>query len=188
MKVKVFLDGIAYVMMAGNREGIETDYKRVMHAKREIPESSCPTSVRNILYGSGSVSAGVAVEEESQFAVLTEMLDAAAEPYEPIRKPIKYSESKFQKKLRLVIHGGEWCRVDTDGYFWVGDKRYVISDQAVQYQPIQTEYDDYYSMDRILASGGKFYDMNYDEVEVFQTGGYIPAVVALEHIVGASAD
>ena len=65
--------------------------------------------------------------------------------------------------------------MDTDGYFWVGNNRYVISGNAVQYQPVHTEYGDYYAMDRILASGGKFYDMNYDEVEVLQAGGIVSA-------------
>lgn len=179
--MKALLDGIAYVMMAGNRDGIETDYKRIMHAKREIPESCCPSDVRNIMYGTGAVSHGVAVEEAAQFRVLTDLLDGAAERYEAKRQAAV--ESRFQKKLRLGIHGGEWRSVDTDGYFWDGKCRYKISDNETQYQPIATEYGDYYPMDRILVSGGRFYDMNYDEVEVLQAGGILSADEALEFMV-----
>lgn len=171
--------------MAGNRSGIETDYRRIMHAKREVPESSCPSFVRNLMYGTGSVSPGVAKEEMMQFSVITEALDAAAERYET-RKPAN-TETKLQKKIRLGISGGEWRRVDTDGYFTVGNKTYRVSDQVVQYQPIETEYGDYYPMDRILASGGKFYDMNLDEVEVFQAGGIVPKEFALGIMSGTDA-
>jgi len=174
MKVKRFLDSLAYILLAGNRDGIETDYRRVMHAKREIPESSCPSYVRNIMYGSGSVSKNVAIEEKAQFNALTEILDLAAEKYETPQKPSK-TESLFQKRNRLGIHGGTWCRVDTAGQFRIGNEVYKISDQAIPYQPIQTEYGEYYPMDRILACDGKFYDMNLDEVEVYPVGGWIAA-------------
>ena len=113
MKVKTFLDGIAYLLMAGNRDGIETDYKRIMHAKREIPESSCPSSIRNIMYASGAAPDGVAIEEASQFAVITDLLDSAAERYEARKQA--WSESKFQKKQRLG-----WIRTDISGLATTG--------------------------------------------------------------------
>lgn len=173
MKVKRFLDSIGYFLLAGFRDGIETDYKRIMHAKREIPESSCPSFVHNLMYGSGTVSAGLMREEMDQFRAMTDVLDAAAEKYDAPRQPKQ--ESMFQKRNRLGIHGGTWCRVDTAGQFRIGDEVYKISDQAIPYQPIQTEYGEYYPMDRILACDGKFYDMNLDEVEVYPVGGWIAA-------------
>lgn len=176
VKVKRLLDSLAYIYMDGYRDGIETDYRRIMHAKREIPESSCPSSVRNIMYGSGGASKNVALEEQAQFQAMVELLDLAAEKYEtPEKEKAPAQESLFHKRNRLGIHGGAWYRVDTDGRFWIGDDEYQISDQFGQYLPESTQYGDYYAMDRILASGGKFYDMNLDEVEVFRAGGLVQA-------------
>jgi len=173
LKIKSFLDSVAYYLMAGNYQGVETTYKRIMHAKREIPASSCPAAIENLMYASGAPASSIAREEEAQFEALLERLDELAEKYETPAKPA-WRESRFHKKERLGIHGGEWRVVDTDGYFWDGDSRYRICDNAVQYQPIHTEYGDYYPMDRILSSGGKFYDMDFDEVEVLQAGGILP--------------
>ena len=61
--------------------------------------------------------------------------------------------------------------VDTEGKFRVGDDFYMIDENEIQYQPIETEYGDLYDMDKVLVSGGKFYDMNFDEVRVYQIGG-----------------
>ena len=36
-KVKRLLDSLAYYLLLGYTDGIETDYRRVMHSKREIP-------------------------------------------------------------------------------------------------------------------------------------------------------
>lgn len=157
--------------MGGSRRGIETDYKRIMRVRREIPESSCPSSISNLIYASGAVSPSVSQDEEDRFAAMLERLDSIGMPLQSLKQ--EFPESRFHKKLRLGISGGEWHTVDTEGYFWVENNRYKISDNAVQYQPVQTDYGDYYAMDRILSSGGKFYDMNYDEVEVLQAGGIV---------------
>lgn len=174
LKVKIFLDSLAYYFLLGNTDGIETNYRNVMNAKREIPVSSCPSSVDNIFYGSNAYSGDAMQEENAAFANMLERLDEIASVYEvkkPTRKRVK---SKFRKRLRLGIKDGEWLRVDTDGKFWVGNNHYVISDQEVQYQPVHTEYGDYYAMDKILYANGKFYDMNYDEVKVQAIGGIVP--------------
>lgn len=167
LKIKTFLDSVAYYLLAGNYQGIETNYKRVMHAKREIPASSCPSAIENLMYASGAVSDGIAREEEAQFEALLDRLDMLAEKYETPTRTVR-RESLFHKKNRLGIHGGTWCPVDTDGIFLYDGVRYIIDDNAVQYQSIPTDYGDYYPMDRILASGGKFYDMNLDEVTVLR--------------------
>jgi len=163
---------MAYFMLAGYTDDIETKYKSVMHAKREIPVSCCPSGIENILYASGEFGDDIAVEERARFNDLLERLDERAESYE-IKRPQRKvrQKSKFSKKLKLGIHDGEWCRVDTEGKFWVGNRQYIIDEQEIQYQPIPTEYGDYYAMDRILAANGKFYDMNYDEVSVRVIGG-----------------
>lgn len=167
--MKRFLDSLAYFYMSGFRDGIETDYKRVMYSKREVPDSSCPSFVQNLLYGAGSVSPGAAREEADRFEVIMERLDQAAEKYEASQRQA-HTETRYEKMQRLGLNGGVWCRVDTDGVFRIGFHAYKISDQAVQYQPVETEYGDYYAMDRVLVHNGRVYDMNLEEVEVLLAG------------------
>ena len=174
--MKRLLDSLAYYLLLGNTDGIETEYRRLMHAKREIPVSSCPSVIENMLYSNGGGTELLEQNENEQFSVMLDKLDSKAERYETQRKrkqKFKY-ESGQHKRARLGIHGGEWCRVDTEGKFWFGNEQYVINDQEAQYAPVHTEYGDYYAMDRILASGGNFYDMNYDEVQVQKVGGIVP--------------
>ena len=170
IKVKRLLDALAYYMLLGHTEGIETDYRRVMHSKREIPVSSCPSNIENLMYASGGGSDLIDQDEVERFNLMLERLDARAQKYDTPRKPKVKIESGQHKRRRLGIHGGEWCRVNTDNVFRYGDDVYVIEDQEVQYAPISTEYGDYYAMDKVLASGGKFYDMNYNEIRVQKVG------------------
>lgn len=171
--MKHFLDSVAYYMLIGSTSGIETPYKRAMHAKREIPASSCPSEIDNILYASGGPTEMFAEEEQAVFNNILEQLDKQAAPYE-IKKKQKRRKSLFAKKCKKGITGGTWYRVDTDGKFWIGNNQYIIDDQEVKYQPVHTDYGDYYSMDKVLAANGQFYDMNYDEINVRRIGGILP--------------
>ena len=171
LKVKRFLDSLAYCWLIGNMRGIETDYKKVMHAKREIPESSCPSFVDNLLYASGGTTEAIDRDECAGFAVMVDELDERARRYETQRVKRERKESRFHKLNRLGIHGGEWCRVDTDGVFQYNGEHYRISPDAEQYQPIETEIGQLYDMDRILVTNDlppRFFDMVYDEVKVFK--------------------
>ena len=168
-KVKMFLDSLAYYLMLGNTNGIETDYKRIMHAKREIPASSCPSYIENMMYSTIGTTAPTDREESASFKIMVENLDKRAEKYEAQKARRKREQSRFSKYLELGIHGGEWCAVDTDGRFRYDGREYIIDDQAAQYSAVPTEYGDYYAMDKILAANGKFYDMNYDEVKAYAT-------------------
>ena len=182
IKVKRLLDALAYYMLLGHTEGIETDYRRVMHAKREIPVSSCPSNIENLMYASGGGSDIIDRDEVERFNLMLERLDSRAQKYDTPRKPKVKIESGQHKRRRLGIQGGEWCRVDTENKFWFGNEQYVICDNEAQYAPVSTEYGDYYAMDKILASGGKFYDMNYNEVQVMKCGGIVPHDVILNWI------
>ena len=169
----MFLDSLAYYYLLGNTQGVVTDYKKVMHAKREIPVSSCPAYVENLLYSTVGTTSQADREEASSFKTMLERLDANAEKYEVQKTTKKRQDSLFQKKLKLGITGGEWCTVDTENKFWHNNMHYMIDESETQYQPVETEYGEYYSMDKILVSGGNFYDMNYDEVKVYRIGGIV---------------
>lgn len=177
------LDSLAYFILIGYTDGIETDYKRVMHAKREIPFSSCPSQIENIAYSTTGTTDITEKDEQERFNDMLERLDDRAWKYEsPVKKKPKI-ESRQHKRRRLGIRDGEWLNVDTEWKFWVGNEQYVINDQAAQYAPIETAYGLFYPMDRILFSDGKFYDMNYDEVQVYKCGGIVPKDQVLNWIV-----
>ena len=169
LKVKRFLDSLAYCLLIGNTQGIETDYKRVMHQKREIPASSCPSFVDNMLYASGGATDSVDREECASFSEALRELDEQARKYATQRASREKRESLYHKHNRLGIRAGEWCRVDTDGVFECRGNKYIIPYTQDQYRPIDTEYGKLYDMDRILVTfdpPNKFYDMKYNEVEV----------------------
>lgn len=163
-KVKLFLDGAAYFLMVGQTDGIETDYKKVMIGKREIPASNCPSFVENAFYASGCLSGDSGKEELTQFNSMAERLDAKAEKYEKPKQQKEKIESKFHKKMRFGIHGGTWCRVDTDNNFIYNSEYYHIDNAIQAYAPVQTEHGLLYDMDRVLVSEGRFFDMNFDEI------------------------
>lgn len=170
LKVKRLLDSLAYFLLSGSMDNIETDYKMVMHSKREIPASNCPSYVDNMLYSSSVMTGNAKKEEQAEFIDMLERLDSRAKPYiQTKEKRDPKVESKFHKRQRLGIHGGEWCVVDTEGKFLFGGDVYEIDEDATQYQPIQTKYGDLYDMDRILAYDGRFYDMNFDEVHAHRS-------------------
>lgn len=169
--MKRFLDSLAYCILIGNTRDIETDYKKVMHAKREIPVSSCPAAIDNMLYASGGTTSQINEEECASFRVMVEELDERADKYENKKLRRERKDSRYAKRLRAGIRDGEWCRVDTDGIFEFGGRRYRIDSGEEQYLPVETEFGLLYDMDRVLASGAdgtEFYDMNYDKVKAHQ--------------------
>lgn len=172
LKAKRLLDSLAYFLLSGNTQGIETDYKHVMHSKREIPVSSCPSNIENMLYSTEVPGPNARREENAEFETLLQRLDARAEPYIQQRaRRAKPPESRFHRHERKGIHGGEWCVVDTERVFKIGDRYFRIDDGETQYDPILTKYGELYDMDRVLAYDGKFYDMDFHEIHVTPVEG-----------------
>lgn len=172
LKIKYFLESMAHFLLIGHTEGIETYYKKVMHAKTEIPVSNCPSEIDNLLYASGCLGDQIHEEEEAAFDTMLEKLDQRAAPYEAKKKPVKKERkpTSFENWLKLGSPHGEWRTVDTDGRFTLGDCVYAVCDQEVQYQPIETEYGRYYPMDRVFVYNGQFYDMNFNIIQVTRIG------------------
>lgn len=69
-KVKRFLNGLSYFLLLGDTEGVVTDYKESMNGKREIPISSCPSHIEDMVYGTGSVLHPPHEEEEASFKIM----------------------------------------------------------------------------------------------------------------------
>ena len=166
LRVKRFLDSIGYYLLYGQTDGIITSYKEAMHEAREIPASSCPGIVSNILYASGGATDETAREEDLNFRAMTEMLDMRRKPV-----PEKGKTPSMRRKLEMVREdnaGNEVYRyrVDTDGYFLCGGELKQIRGVR-QYQPKTVtrrsgETDILYDMDMILRCGDRWYDMRGD--------------------------
>lgn len=167
-KVKLFLDGIAYFLLLGQTDGIVTGYKDLMNGKREIPVSSCPSYVENMLYASGASADEVSDEENRTFKMMCDELDERAAKVQPQKKKKTVHPRQYQKyqMIRADNRGAAitFAIVDTDGYFVINDKRYRVTSDA--YAPKQTKYGELYDMDRIISCGERFYDMNLDPVTV----------------------
>lgn len=76
--MKRFLDGLGYYLLYGDVEGIITEYQQVVGQAREIPVSSCPSNVANMLYAGGNVSGDVSIEEQLGFQTMAQLLDERA--------------------------------------------------------------------------------------------------------------
>lgn len=168
-KVKRFLDSVAYCLLLGYTDGIETEYKKAMHSRREIPASNCPTFIENMIYATGGTTDAIDRDECVGFQVMLDELDERTERHVAPNIKKEHAESRFHKRNRLGIRGGEWCNVDTDGVFEYRGRKYRIDPDEEQYQPKATEFGDQYDMDRILVvdvSANRFYDMAFNEVRV----------------------
>lgn len=173
------MDGLAYYFLMGRTEDIVTEYKDVMNGAREYPVSSCPSSVANVFYASGSVPNDTRIEEDAGFRILAETMDARAEARGAKKKASAERQIPKWKRLRNIReeNGGaefRYYQVDTEGYFWIGQSRYHVCDLPA-YQSTPTRYGDLYDMDRIIVCGNRFYDMNGNEISehVYAAGGIV---------------
>lgn len=172
IRVKRFLDSIGYYLLYGRTDGIVTAYKQAAHEAREIPSSSCPSGVNNMLYGSGGASGDAARDEALAFRTMTEILDDRA-PGRKKQAPKRQGPSR-RRKIEMIseAHGGEPVTrhfVDTDGYFRCSGRLWQIQDVR-EYRPKiiirrNWEMDILYDMDHILQCGGEWYDMNGDPID-----------------------
>ena len=84
-KVKRFFSGLTYFLLLGSTEGMVTNYKEMMNGKREIPISSCPSQIEDLVYGTGSVLHPQGEQDETAFR------KAMAETVTPKKKEGKSS-------------------------------------------------------------------------------------------------
>lgn len=161
-------------------DDIITLYKETVNAAREIPASSCPGEVNNILYGSGASASGQ--EEELAFKTMTSILDDRL----PKRKPV-HTEKPMSRRRKIQQirdeHGGAEIRryyVDRDGCFWVGKNQLAIFGYDKYNAKVVTrrngDTDILFDMDMILQCGEDWYDQNGDKIPdecVHPVGGLV---------------
>ena len=177
-KVKRFLNSLAYFLMLGNTGGIVTDYKRVVDGKREIPISSCPSYVEDIVYGTGNTLIPTNEDEHSAFQSILERLDEKAKKYrpndgkkKPARKAVCTRYDKI-KGIRALIGDAAYYypSVNTLNEFTLNGKTYRIDDSVSEYAgKNMADGDILYDMDKIvcaLTPDGKihYFDMNMDMI------------------------
>lgn len=159
-KVKTFLDSIAMVMLPdAASDGIVTDYKDEMNGSREIPMSSCPAYVEDVVYGRVSPSGA------SQIASDTEIFRGTigAEPVKTKKKPKPKHIDRYTKcdiwKNANGVKESHRSIVNTEGTFSFHGVRYQLNlDKLPQYRV------------KILPNGDELYDMDYVLIGVRKDG------------------
>ena len=162
-KVKKFLDGLAYYLLIGS-EGVVTDYKEIMNGKREIPMSSCPSQVSDIVYGTGGV---FHPQTEEDLAAIEKVMDAPMKSKSDKKKNSQRCENlESLKKLCGDNAHFTYCRVDTQNDFRFDEVLWHIDESLEGYQPKHTPLGDLYDMDLVVAVRSKdgvihFFDADY---------------------------
>lgn len=175
-KVKLFLNGLAYFLMLGNTGGIVTDYKRVADGKREIPISSCPSYVEDLVYGTGSTLLPANDSENMAFQSTLDKLDEKASKYCSKKKtgkaPLTHTRYDKIRRIKSLIGKADFYypTVNTFNEFTLDGKVYKIDDCISSYGGKSVGEDDViYDMDKIICAvcpDGRVYyfDMNMDVI------------------------
>lgn len=153
-----------------------TDYKRVADGKREIPISSCPSYVEDLVYGTGSTLMPSNDDEDVVFQATIERLDEKAKKYCPQNKPRKkqLSSTRYDKIKRIHAEIGDaeffYPTVDTQNRFVLNNKTFWIDEAVSGYCGKQIGSDDIlYDMDKIICAISRdgciyYFDMNMDSI------------------------
>lgn len=142
-RVKAFLDGCAWLMILDHPEGIESKYKAMVHAAREIPASECPAEISDYFYSDRKPP----IEEECERTdTFRETLSEKIKLKPHVSKRRK--QTKFDRIERIIKdHPNDkraWCMVSENNEFVFDGKRYTITRHV--------GYDDQ-QMDRVYVVG-----------------------------------
>lgn len=168
-KVKRFLDGLAYYLLLGS-EGIVTDYKELMNGKREIPVSSCPQQISDMVYGTGC-----AARQPDEESTPIEDNESRMKITVKTKKP-RSGKSKRELNLEMIrktygrIDHFRTCIVDTDNNFSFNGDKYHIDESVTEYAPKHTALGDLYDMDAVYVFSMRgdpplFTNANYEIID-----------------------
>lgn len=142
-----FLDRCAYLLLRDGPGDTLTDYKVMMQGRREISESSCPSDIQDLFYAGAPVLRSAAGEERAAFKQM--FSETTLRP-----KESKTRDGRFERltRARSLFPDGEIeaSIVDTENCFIWANRKYRISREARQYEPVHTRSGDYYALDKIL--------------------------------------
>lgn len=164
-RVKWFLDRLGWLLIEG-ADGIESEYKEMIHKVREIPVTECPAEISDYVY---SERQGPDEDDEEQhFQLVLDKLEQADK-----RKPRKTTKPKVETKferienIRRSFPGCRftWCIVDADNTFEYDGQRLSVPAEM-------RGYIDDSQMDRILAVENdralRFYDQNVQNMYILR--------------------
>ena len=159
-RVKWFLDRLGWLLIEG-ADGIESEYKKMVHEVREIPVTECPADYSDLIYSDRTPP--VEEEDDQHFECVLDRLKRI-DKRRP-KKLLPHRETRFERieKIRKGYPGCEftWCIVDADNMFTYKGKRYSVPEEMRGY--IEDS-----QMDRILAVESdrilRFYDQNVENV------------------------
>lgn len=149
-------------------EDIETDYKARVHAAREIPVSSCPSSVSEQI--GSHVTPGIPNGDAEEWRVFRQVMDTLDEAIPKVKRKAAPRPKTLDRQERVAMerkiggfHDLTRCRVDTEGIFHWDGRTWHLS--APQYGGQETGLGMYYAMDTVIVSeNGIFYDQNMERL------------------------
>lgn len=144
-----------------------SNYKEIMNGKREIPISSCPAQIEDLLYGTGSVLHSQGDDSSAVFEITAEDL-----PKKKVKKAVKSKREEMLGALRKECGYDAvltYCTVDTDNCFVYEGTAYRIDPSVEAYAPKHTALGVLYDMDKIICVASKtaglvFYTMKYEPI------------------------
>ena len=144
-----------------------TNYKEMMNGKREIPISSCPSHIEDMVYGTGSMLHSPGEDHSASDRFPQELL--------PVKKGKRIVECEKTRKLREIKKecGKDarisYCMVDTENCFRYAGEEYRISESVTAYAPKETPLGKLYDMDRVVCvqikDDMRFYTADYDLID-----------------------
>lgn len=163
-RVKWFLDRLGWLLIEGSN-GIESEYKEMVHKVREIPVTECPADISDYMYSDRTPPPED--DEDDHYERLVNRLKEI-DKRKP-RKPKPHRETKFERieKIRKSFPGCEftWCGVDANNTFEYRGRTYSVPNEMRGY--IEDS-----QMDRILAVENEtrlvFYDQNVMDMYVLR--------------------
>lgn len=180
-KVKRFLDSCAYFILLDDMEDVISERQNNRIDRYEIPLSSCPQDVINLVESSRSVNI-----DSSAKKAFREMCEALGKPYEDelrYDRERKRQNKKPEKKKTLFDKIHEVRDAHPDYTFrsevvntlneCMSEGRYFVLDARIpQYAPIEVNGEQVYKMDRVVIGTPKtkgkpilFYDMNWEAID-----------------------
>ena len=156
-RVKWFLDRLAFLLTMGT-EGVESEYKTMVHKVREIPVTECPPAVSDYMYSDRKPP--METDEDCHFERLIDKLNGI-DKRKPTRSKKNKKETRFMRIEKIIKEFPNskrtWCIVNADNEFVYGGKRYSVPEEMQGY------FGDG-QMDRVFVvetdTSLRFYDQN----------------------------
>lgn len=165
-KVKRLLDGLAYYLLLGNGD-VSTDYKELIKGKMEVPMSSCPSHIGEMMYGIGAVARNDEPPSslpDSEFAMKKKTKIKKRLPSQR-RANLEAIKRRFGDDVLV-----EYRRVDTQNNFSFDGSVWHIDESVSEYSPKRTDAGILYDMDTVVIVKSKlgyiyFFNADYSEID-----------------------